>query len=219
MTSLLFTDDEVLAIAVDSAATWPYDLPTVDLTDPQSSFAATFRGLRSLRTRELLDDAGHLDLPGGHPVLALPGARAFLRLYLGGDDLHRRSWALDTVSVPTSAGWASDMADVRGIHRTVDLTDDEHRSGHLAMLRAGLDETLDAAAVDADDPAGPPWVCVIAAWEGGSRLLAARAGELVERRVEGEEVTTVRLASTSEALERAYAGLIAAVRRESAAGA
>jgi hypothetical protein len=144
------TDDEAVAIATLTGATWPTVLPTIDLSTPRARDAAVARGIRSLgvrgltgvnaagepvltdRTAQLLSDAV------GHPsrVAAYVGSSIAPYPVLG-----------TTVVASSAAGSSTAVFDVvtaAGVHDVVEVSCDAAADAVVEFARKAFTDGIPA---------------------------------------------------------------------------
>jgi hypothetical protein len=117
-------------------------LPTVDVTSTEALAAATFRGVRSLRLRDLVDGDGE---PGDalSIVVDVAGRTDMTAIFLATEEFERAGWVLSSTHYPLDDGWLIEAVDGTGVHQFDSVTDVE-RADVLRTL-VGLATTGDLA--------------------------------------------------------------------------
>lgn len=171
---LVFTDDEIAAIAIDRDTYWPADLPTVDTDDPADLLAAMIRGQRSLLVRGLIDAEGTSDPSVQLLGDQLAGATQSITVYIGGPDLLRVSPVLASVHYPMPGDWVAETITPGGVHAFTATSRDIHIAYFERVIQEAVSTGLPAEGVTGDDP----WFVCIAVSDGRQATIhAARKGE------------------------------------------
>ncbi len=171
--TVLLTDDELVAVALDRESFWPGPLPTVDIEDVAALTAAALRGQRSLFVRGLLAADRGLDPDLDREIAPLAGQQDCRTVYLADAGFQRASWAYASTHHPAGTRWIVEEVTAAGVHRFVPVSSAENREYFRILLATAVEAGPGTA-----EEGEPAWLCITAAWAGGAGLVAARRGEV-----------------------------------------
>src|SRR4051812_1752367 len=180
----VLTDDELIALVMDTGSAEPLLLPTVDVDDETEVLGASLRGQRSLAVRMLYDENGDRTGLLDQAVQLLAGDGPRLSIFLGDREFHRRSFLMTTVWRPTQTGWLEQNVSPVGTHA--------FREIGLDQLESHLVETFDEGGANvaalATDP--PVYLCLALVDESGVRAVGVSGSDVVTTRrgVDGNDL-------------------------------
>lgn len=189
------SDDELVALAVMKGGRWPSVLPTVEVESGEDLFAASFRGVRSLRCRRLLDEDGVLDGEVA-TIQSLSNAEAMTVVYPALHNYERAAWTMSSTHFRVGDQWLIDGVDGIGAHEFGIVTTEERREALRALLSSVTVSSRDTS---------NPWI-VVAEIRGGRPVSAVVAGSGGVRSVGlvvGGDGSVVEASSTDISLDQA----------------
>ena len=195
LTDITLTDDEAVALAVETGRPWPSGLPTVDVHSERALAAAAMRGWRSFSVRNLSADVPAL----ARRLAPVTAAAPRMDTYLADADLARlpSSTCSHFYALPDST-WAVELTTGAGVHVFRAVTD----GAADQMLVSAVERAHQAGVSPTAGEANPAarFFCVASNRSDHLRLLVVGRGRLAMYRVADTVTALPAPRSSSEAI-------------------